>query len=85
MNTGLSEDVLSKCVTETIYCSSDQCQDEGSCVICLVCFPYIHNDLFYCIWMALTRCLLVFVDNYRKSTRTWTMLGHLKLVDMTTM
>lgn len=35
VNTGLSEDVLSKCVTETIYCSSDQCQDEGSCVICL--------------------------------------------------
>ncbi|CAK8543830.1 unnamed protein product [Lathyrus sativus] len=36
VNTGLSEDVLSKCLTETIYCSSDQCQeDEGSCVICL--------------------------------------------------
>ncbi|XP_045798781.1 probable E3 ubiquitin-protein ligase RHG1A isoform X4 [Trifolium pratense] len=35
VNTGLSEDVVSKCLTETIYCSSDQCQDEGSCVICL--------------------------------------------------
>ncbi|XP_073221901.1 uncharacterized protein [Cicer arietinum] len=35
VNTGLSEDVLSKCLTETIYCSSDQCQDEASCVICL--------------------------------------------------
>ncbi|XP_061345717.1 probable E3 ubiquitin-protein ligase HIP1 [Gastrolobium bilobum] len=35
VNTGLSEDLLSKCLTETIYCSSEQNQDEGSCVVCL--------------------------------------------------
>ncbi|XP_022745202.1 probable E3 ubiquitin-protein ligase ZFP1 [Durio zibethinus] len=35
VNTGLSEDLVSKCLTETIYCSSDQVQDESSCVICL--------------------------------------------------
>ncbi|KAK7285079.1 hypothetical protein RJT34_19837 [Clitoria ternatea] len=35
VNTGLSEDLLSKCLTETIYCSSEQNEDEGTCVICL--------------------------------------------------
>ncbi|CBI32710.3 hypothetical protein AAG906_014514 [Vitis piasezkii] len=35
VNTGLSEDMMSKCLTETIYCSSDQLQEEGACVICL--------------------------------------------------
>ncbi|KAL5546188.1 hypothetical protein UlMin_005875 [Ulmus minor] len=35
VNTGLSDELMPKCVTETIYCSSDQIQDEGSCVICL--------------------------------------------------
>lgn len=35
VNTGLSEDSLSKCLTETIYCSSEQSQDDGNCVICL--------------------------------------------------
>ncbi|KAK2658020.1 hypothetical protein Ddye_011072 [Dipteronia dyeriana] len=35
VSTGLSEDLISKCVTETIYCSSDQLQEEGTCVICL--------------------------------------------------
>ncbi|XVF07935.1 hypothetical protein REPUB_Repub06bG0182100 [Reevesia pubescens] len=35
VNTGLSEDLVSNCLTETIYCSSDQFQDESSCVICL--------------------------------------------------
>uniref|UniRef100_A0A1D1Y0M2 RING-type E3 ubiquitin transferase n=1 Tax=Anthurium amnicola TaxID=1678845 RepID=A0A1D1Y0M2_9ARAE len=37
VNTGLSEDVMSKCVMKTIYCSSDLIQDleEQSCVICL--------------------------------------------------
>ncbi|KAF3442855.1 hypothetical protein FNV43_RR16773 [Rhamnella rubrinervis] len=35
VNTGLSEDLIAKCLTETIYCSSDQIQEEGSCVICL--------------------------------------------------
>ncbi|XP_022745457.1 probable E3 ubiquitin-protein ligase ZFP1 isoform X2 [Durio zibethinus] len=35
VNTGLSEDLISKCLTKTIYCSSDHFQDESSCVICL--------------------------------------------------
>ncbi|GMI71254.1 hypothetical protein like AT2G37150 [Hibiscus trionum] len=35
VNTGLSEDSISKCLAETICHSSDQYQDEGSCVICL--------------------------------------------------
>lgn len=35
VSTGLSADLISKCVTETIYCSSDQIQEEGTCVICL--------------------------------------------------
>ncbi|XP_039042101.1 probable E3 ubiquitin-protein ligase ZFP1 isoform X2 [Hibiscus syriacus] len=35
VNTGLSEDSISKCLAETIYHSSDQYQDETSCVICL--------------------------------------------------
>ncbi|KAI4300257.1 hypothetical protein L6164_033654 [Bauhinia variegata] len=35
VSTGLSEDLISKCVTETIYCSSEQNQEEGTCVICL--------------------------------------------------
>uniref|UniRef100_A0A5B6YQC6 RING-type E3 ubiquitin transferase n=1 Tax=Davidia involucrata TaxID=16924 RepID=A0A5B6YQC6_DAVIN len=35
VNTGLSEDLMSKCLMESIYCSSDQFQEEGTCVICL--------------------------------------------------
>ncbi|KAF7804473.1 putative E3 ubiquitin-protein ligase RHG1A isoform X1 [Senna tora] len=35
VSTGLSEDLISKCLTETIYCSSEQSQEEGTCVICL--------------------------------------------------
>ncbi|XP_052171780.1 probable E3 ubiquitin-protein ligase ZFP1 [Diospyros lotus] len=35
VSTGLSEDMISKSLTESIYCSSDQLQDEGRCVICL--------------------------------------------------
>ncbi|CAJ1894125.1 unnamed protein product [Sphenostylis stenocarpa] len=35
VNTGLSEDLFSKCLMETIYCSSELGQDEGNCVICL--------------------------------------------------
>ncbi|KAK4272888.1 hypothetical protein QN277_021382 [Acacia crassicarpa] len=35
VSTGLSEDLISKCMTETIYCSSEQIQEEGTCVICL--------------------------------------------------
>jgi hypothetical protein len=36
VNTGVSEDLISKCLRETIYCSSDQIQEEPTCVICLV-------------------------------------------------
>ena len=43
VNTGLSEDVVSKCLTETIYCSSDQCQDNGSCAICLEEYKNKHD------------------------------------------
>jgi hypothetical protein len=35
VNTGLSGDSISKCLTESIYCSSDRFHDEGTCVICL--------------------------------------------------
>ena len=88
MNTGLSEDMFSKCLTETIYCSSEQSQDEGNCVICLVCFYSRINGngkYFTCFWINNNGMRTRFIENYRKSTRTWTMLGHLKLVDMTTM
>ncbi|CAA0842909.1 E3 ubiquitin-protein ligase MBR2 [Striga hermonthica] len=33
--TGLSDDLISKCLTESILCSSDQSEDDGRCVICL--------------------------------------------------
>lgn len=36
VNTGLSEELISKCMTESIYCSSGQNHEEGNCVICLV-------------------------------------------------
>ncbi|OIW21553.1 hypothetical protein TanjilG_06246 [Lupinus angustifolius] len=35
VSTGLCEDLLSKCLIESIYCSSEQSQDEEACVICL--------------------------------------------------
>ncbi|KAJ0687215.1 putative transcription factor C2H2 family [Helianthus annuus] len=35
VSTGLSENQISKCLRESIYCSSDQLQEEGTCVICL--------------------------------------------------
>ncbi|GAV68861.1 zf-RING_2 domain-containing protein [Cephalotus follicularis] len=35
VSTGVSEDLISQCLTETIYCSSHQIQEEGTCVICL--------------------------------------------------
>ncbi|GFP83763.1 probable E3 ubiquitin-protein ligase hip1 [Phtheirospermum japonicum] len=35
VSTGLSDGLVSKCLTESIYCSSDVSQDEGTCVICL--------------------------------------------------
>ncbi|MFS7990139.1 putative transcription factor C2H2 family [Helianthus anomalus] len=31
----LSGNQISKCLRELIYCSSDQLQEEGTCVICL--------------------------------------------------
>ncbi|CAO2839541.1 unnamed protein product [Amaranthus hypochondriacus] len=42
VNIGLREDQLPKCLTETVYCSSDQVQEEGRCVICLE--EYEHMD-----------------------------------------
>lgn len=42
VNTGLCEDQLPKCLTESVYCSSDQLQEEGRCVICLE--EYQHMD-----------------------------------------
>uniref|UniRef100_A0A2C9VDI5 RING-type E3 ubiquitin transferase n=1 Tax=Manihot esculenta TaxID=3983 RepID=A0A2C9VDI5_MANES len=35
VSTGLDEDLISKCLTETVYRSSGQSEDEGTCVICL--------------------------------------------------
>ncbi|KAJ4969721.1 hypothetical protein NE237_002820 [Protea cynaroides] len=35
VGTGLSEDMVSKCLMKTIYCSSNQIREEGNCVICL--------------------------------------------------
>ncbi|CAA0836486.1 RING/U-box superfamily protein [Striga hermonthica] len=35
VSTGLTDGSISKCLTESIYCSSDLSQDEGNCVICL--------------------------------------------------
>ncbi|KAM7263275.1 hypothetical protein ACFE04_000958 [Oxalis oulophora] len=35
VSTGLSEDEMSKSLRKTIYCSSDQIQEEEACVICL--------------------------------------------------
>ncbi|XP_061350547.1 probable E3 ubiquitin-protein ligase RHG1A [Gastrolobium bilobum] len=32
---GVSEDLISKCLRETIYCSSELSQEEGTCAICL--------------------------------------------------
>ncbi|KAL3642562.1 hypothetical protein CASFOL_013377 [Castilleja foliolosa] len=35
VSTGLSDGLVSKCLAESIYCSSDVSQHEGTCVICL--------------------------------------------------
>ncbi|KAH6805958.1 hypothetical protein C2S51_030789 [Perilla frutescens var. frutescens] len=35
VSTGLSDGLISKSLTESIYCSSDLFQDDGTCVICL--------------------------------------------------
>ncbi|KZV33623.1 hypothetical protein F511_29861 [Dorcoceras hygrometricum] len=35
VSTGLSDDLISKCLVESTYLSSDIFQDEGTCVICL--------------------------------------------------
>ncbi|KAG9138945.1 hypothetical protein Leryth_007560 [Lithospermum erythrorhizon] len=35
VNTGVSDDMISKCLTESTSCSSNQPQEEGKCVICL--------------------------------------------------
>ncbi|XP_043814961.1 probable E3 ubiquitin-protein ligase HIP1 isoform X2 [Manihot esculenta] len=36
VSTGFDEDLISKCLTETVYGSSGQSEDEGTCAICLV-------------------------------------------------
>ncbi|KAH6798792.1 hypothetical protein C2S51_035276 [Perilla frutescens var. frutescens] len=43
VNTGLSDGLISKCLTPSIYCSSDQLQDEGTCVICLEEYKYMDD------------------------------------------
>lgn len=46
VNTGLSEDAITRCLTETIYCLSDQIQDDGeedNCPICLVNFFFVKK------------------------------------------
>ncbi|XP_047336651.1 probable E3 ubiquitin-protein ligase ZFP1 [Impatiens glandulifera] len=35
VNTGLSENMVTKSLTVSVYCSSDHCQEELKCVICL--------------------------------------------------
>nr|XP_043612123.1 probable E3 ubiquitin-protein ligase RHG1A [Erigeron canadensis] len=42
VSTGIPEHLISKCLQESIYCSSDQIQEEGSCAICLE--EYAHMD-----------------------------------------
>ncbi|KAL6519386.1 hypothetical protein OROGR_018706 [Orobanche gracilis] len=42
VSTGLSGDLISKCLTEAIFCASDQFEDDGRCVICLE--EYKHMD-----------------------------------------
>lgn len=42
VSTGLSDTQMSKCLIESIHCSSDPPQDEGICVICLE--EYKNND-----------------------------------------
>ncbi|XP_057805458.1 probable E3 ubiquitin-protein ligase ZFP1 [Salvia miltiorrhiza] len=42
VSTGLSDGLVSKCLTQSIYCSSDQFQDDATCVICLE--EYMDKD-----------------------------------------
>ncbi|KAL9235874.1 hypothetical protein vseg_010606 [Gypsophila vaccaria] len=42
VSTGVCKRELHKCLTETVYCSLDQVQEEGRCVICLD--EYQHMD-----------------------------------------
>jgi hypothetical protein len=44
VNTGLPEDVFSKCLMETISLSSDKGQEETSCAICLVSNSCVNGD-----------------------------------------
>lgn len=53
MSTGLSDDLISKCLTKSRYHPSDQLQDDGKCVICLVrisyMFPFVKDHTHaYC-------------------------------------
>ncbi|XP_073155043.1 uncharacterized protein [Henckelia pumila] len=43
VNTGLSDESITKCFIESINCSSDLFQDEGSCVICLDEYRYMDD------------------------------------------
>ncbi|KAD3337476.1 hypothetical protein R6Q59_027631 [Mikania micrantha] len=43
VSTGLSENLILKCLRESIYCSSDQGHDEGRCVICLEEYADMDN------------------------------------------
>ncbi|KAL8036179.1 hypothetical protein ABFS82_12G140000 [Erythranthe guttata] len=43
VSTGLSEDLISKCLTESIYYVPDQLQDHGKCVICLDEYKNMDN------------------------------------------
>ncbi|KAL3536288.1 hypothetical protein ACH5RR_004749 [Cinchona calisaya] len=42
VSTGLSEHLVSKCLTESLYFSSDQLQEGGTCIICLE--EYMNMD-----------------------------------------
>lgn len=75
VNTGLSEDLFSKCLTETIYCSSEQSQDEGNCVICLVCsYSPVDGKYFTCFWInnnGCSRILLKITGRLQEHGRCW--------------
>jgi len=50
VGTGLSEGLISKYLTKTLYCSAEQSQ-EGTCAICLVYFFLpcrINNTSIFC-------------------------------------
>ncbi|KAG8648525.1 hypothetical protein MANES_08G004902v8 [Manihot esculenta] len=54
VSTGFDEDLISKCLTETVYRSSGQSEDEGTCVICLEEYKDM-DDVGSCIkkWLSM--------------------------------